>query len=216
MSNQTELESGSYMALPMVHLDFDGDPVYAFGGRGTVAWSGQTWTGLGALGTLGKIKEDAKAGLQTITLSLHGFDDEDAGGDSSALTALKTVNYRGRDAFVYLGLFEEDGQTLVAGTTPDLRFAGPISALTAQDTRGAQAIEISIDSYLTAMNRRTVSYLSDQEHQRYNPADLFFDHVYDALNKVVYWGLGVVGGRGGTSSGGGGEFDTVAGRFLRQ
>jgi hypothetical protein len=183
-----ELTSGNICILPMVFLDFDSDPTYIWGGVGNLSYNGQTWVGVGDLGKIEKVANDAKGGIKSLTLTLNGLKDQDD-QDTTGLTALKDISYRGKSGFVYFGYFEDDGKTMVAGTSPELIYSGRVSHMAAAESLESASVRVTIDSFLALMSRSIPLMLSDDEHQRYFSGDKGYDHKPDAMNKTVYWGL---------------------------
>jgi len=183
-----ELTSGSICILPLVFLDFDGDPTYLWGGVGDLSYDSQTWTGVGDLGDIGSISSDAKGGAKSLTLRLNGLKELD-GSDTDGLAALKSISYQGQSAYVYAAFFEDDGKTLVSGVTPDLIYAGRISHMSASKSQEDASISCTIDSFLSLLSRPIPLLMTDDEHQRYQSGDKGYDHKSDSISKDIFWGL---------------------------
>jgi hypothetical protein len=187
-------------ALPIVHLDFANDPVYAWGGIGDLGWNNETWLGIGNLGEIGTIQSDIKGSIPSLELSLNHID-----GD--ILVSARNQTFMGRRGRVWIGVFDEDINLI---SEPALFFAGEISNLTITDGDDP-SINVVIDSRLALLKRVRPSYRTQEDHlqklakEGIDFRDRFFEFVPSLLNKTVYWGLKEPSpGRGGFGRGGSG------------
>src|ERR1700686_3259759 len=84
-----------------VQMTFTSGPVYVWSGLGSVVWNGQTWLGVGSLGTISNIEEGATIEARGITLTLSGI-------DPTLLADVLGEFQVGLPAIVYLALFDEN------------------------------------------------------------------------------------------------------------
>ena len=207
---ETALREPQLTALPLVHLDFANDPVYAWGGVGDLNWDGQTWLGIGNLGEIGTIQSDIKGSIPSLELSLNHID-----GD--VLASARNQTFMGRRGRVWIGVFDENINLI---SNPALFFAGEISNLTITDGEDP-SISVVIDSRLTLLKRVRPTYRTPEAHlqqlakQGIDIRDRFFEFVPSLLNKTVYWGLkepNAGRARFGGGGGGGGSTGNGLGR----
>jgi hypothetical protein len=198
---QAALKGHELVALPIVHLDFAGDPVHAWGGVGDLDWNGETWLGVGNLGEIGTIQSDIKGSIPSLELSLNHI-------DSDILASARGQTFMGRRGRVWIGVFGDD-QMLISD--PALFYAGEISNLTITDGDDP-SINVVIDSRLSLLKRARPTYRTQEDHLRQldkdgiTANDRFFEFVPSLLNKTIYWGLREPSAGRGRSGGSGGSF----------
>lgn len=175
---QEQLGEQSVTVLPIVELDFDGDPVHAWGGIGDLSWDGKVWTGVGNMGEIGSIQASAKGVIPSLELSLLGI-------EPNMLTVATQEKYRGRNGRVWLACFLEN---MEMADTPALYFAGEISTMSLVDGQDRR-IRVVIDSRMALLKQSKPRYRTDEDQQRRHPGDLFFNFTPAVVNKTIYWGL---------------------------
>src|SRR5258708_38293571 len=57
-----------------VEAHFVNGPIYVWTGRGSITWGGQTWLGVGTLGSISTIEEGSSIDAKGITLTMSGID----------------------------------------------------------------------------------------------------------------------------------------------
>src|SRR6266702_2510988 len=82
-----------------VEAHFVTGPIYVWTGRGSIVWNGQTWLGVGSLGSISTIEEGAGVDAKGITLTLSGI-------DATLLADVMTEFQVGLPVLVRLGLFD--------------------------------------------------------------------------------------------------------------
>ncbi len=196
---QAALEADTVLMVPLVFMDFDGDPTFVWGGLEELIWNAQTWQPVGNLGAISSVTEASDGAVQTISLTLMGL-------PGTALTHALDVNYLNRTAQLYIGTFDEDFQIIDDAA---LFFAGPMSAMVPSETLGQASITITVESRESALRVSPLRWRTITDHQREHPGDLFYNYVDDMANKTVYWGqkdpsppLGGGGFGGGLGPGG--------------
>lgn len=172
--------------LPIVELDIVDDvntggsegPVRTWGGIGPLSWRGQTWLGVGSMGEIGPIQADAKGSVPSLELSLLGLEPE-------MLAAATNQLFRGRGGRVWLACFD-DNMTMQG--EPALYFAGEISGMRLVDGP-ERRIQVTIDSRMAILKKNKPRYRTDEDQQRRQSGDLFFNFTPAVTNKTIYWGL---------------------------
>lgn len=200
---QTALEADSMLLIPLVFMDFDGDPTYVWGGLENLSWNGQTWIPVANLGNIGSISESSDGSVQSLALILNGL-------PGTSLTHALDLKYLNRTAQVYIAAFDSNLDIIDDAA---LFFAGPMSSMVPAEAIGEASISIMIESREAAMRVAPIRWRTNTDHQRDFSGDLFFNYVEDMANKTVYWGQkdpnpaprsGGFGGFGGGGAFGGG------------
>ncbi len=156
---------------------FNDGPVRLWTGYGDVTWSGETWKGIGGLGSITQIEEGSNVMARGITVNLDGF-------TSSLLTEVMGQFKLGGDVTVYVaGL--NDGAII---DSPIAAFVGRMDQPTVKADVNAASISINCESRLVemdvAVDRR---YTADDLQMEY-PGDRGFQFVTANQEKALYWG----------------------------
>jgi hypothetical protein len=139
-------------------------------------FNGETYVGLGNLGTISKIEEAAEVRAMGVTCTLTGI-------PSEFVSAALGENYQGRDARIYLG-FLDGNYTLIAD--PMLVFQGRMDT---QDIRlGKDAtISVNIESRLVDWERPRVRRYTNEDQQNQYPGDKGLEFVSQMVEREIVW-----------------------------
>jgi hypothetical protein len=161
-----------------VQATFLNGPVYVWSGAGTLSWNGQTWQGVGTLGSVSTIEEGTTVEAKGITISLSGIDN----------TLLTDVlgNYRlGLPVTVWLGLFD-DAHNLIPD--PIISFAGRMDQPTLTVGAETSTLSINCESRLLDMNVPCNRRFTQDDQQIDYPGDRGFEFVNAIQDVTIYWG----------------------------
>jgi hypothetical protein len=174
--NQNAVLSQSVELCMLVRLDFTAEKVYLSSTPFNLAWDGQTWLGVGALGSISGVSEDTEVKAQATTLKITGIPTEYVND------ALTVVTYGGL-AQLYLG-FLNQGALVIDPIPANL---GLIDA--PAFNIGAQTCDISIaiESEFSDLQRaRGGRYTAQDQRSRY-PIDACCDYVSMIQDKLLLW-----------------------------
>src|ERR1700683_3167224 len=96
------IQSGILRPVLFVEATFTSGPIYVWSGIGTIVWGGNTWVGIGNLGSISTIEEGSAVSAKGITLTLSG-------SDPTLLTGVTAEFQVGLPALVWLGVYDENG-----------------------------------------------------------------------------------------------------------
>lgn len=147
-----------------------------------VAALGEAWTGVGAVGSVGTIKESEDGSGETIEVSLSQVN---AAILALALGGVET--YQGREASIYVALL--DAATLQITGTPLLRFAGFMDTVQIKrndDGTGEIVMKLVTLAQDVRTNPSGLRY-SDAQHQAEQPGELGFQYVTELIGKPTQW-----------------------------
>lgn len=173
---QAALAAGVFSTAVFVEIHFISGPVYLWSGVGPRVWSGKTWVGVGALGSVSAIDEGASIEARGILLTLSGID--------PTLLPLVLEEFRpGLPALVHLGVF--NGDALIAD--PIVSWAGRTDqpSISAGETA---TISISCENRLVDMNTAVDRRYTNDDQQRDHPGDLGFLFVPGIQEVPLNWG----------------------------
>lgn len=165
-----------------VHLDFDTDPIYVHTDIGNIAALGQTWLGVGDLGSIGQIEEGDDVSPYSVPLRFS-INSNAAG---SLRQEINTQDFYDRAAFIYAAT-----RDLVTGALDGDPFelaVGRIDQMRVSDTSDSLHVDIIVESEMADFDQASLEYLSDASQQRRYPGDLFLQYLGVMVNKTVRWG----------------------------
>ena len=172
------IQAGILRPALFVEANFVSGPVYLWTGLQSVAWNGQTWTGVGRLGTISTIEETSSVEAKGITMSLSGI-------DPTLLADVLGEFQVALPAAIYLGLFD-DSMTLIPD--PICCFAGMMDQPTIDVTGETATISINCENRLIEMNVPAGRRYTQEDQQRDYPADLGFGFVNSIQDAQIYFG----------------------------
>ena len=167
----------------MLELDIDTDPVYVHTDIGDISWNGHVWKGVGALGAIEGVKEDASMQPNSIDAGLRiGAD-----GIADLVAQSRNLHHEGRLGALYFA-----ARDLVTG---ELVGNGPVkfSEGSMQQIQfkaglydGTASVEIVDERYV--FDRTIAENISNEHQQRRHPGDLGQSFMPDVVNFRETWG----------------------------
>lgn len=160
---QSEVVKSLIRPAWIVRLDIDTDPVYAWTGRGPfsptgtgdAALDGNTFLGLGNIGSVSSIK-DTNKGSDAVTLTLAGVDPE-----SEALQQIVTDHrlWQYRQGWIWVGLIDEEHEVVI---NPTRVKTGRIDQLKIDGDGEEGNVTVSLESHQTYVSEPLNSRYSEQ------------------------------------------------------
>ena len=144
-----------------VHLDFLGDPLWAWTGLGPVVWNAHTWLGLGALAGVDPVEEYSDIRAGNVKLTLTEIPNE-------ALSGLAEVVYKRRLAEIYLAMFEGDSRNLLG---VELLMRGKMDTLQLSRAPEASTLKLTVGNELARLRDSEGSLYTDAHQQALYPGD---------------------------------------------
>jgi len=161
-----------------VELETSAGTTRVWSGIGDLIWSGNTYTGIGTLGSISEIEETADFKSTGITLTLSGI--------PSALLSL-TLNsmQQGRTASVYLAAFNASN-VLIAD--PFLIFQGLTDVPTMEDGGETATVSITVESLEVDWARNRIRRYTPEDQKLIDPTDRGFEYVAQLQDAKFIWG----------------------------
>lgn len=196
---QAAVQLKTFRPVVIAYLDILGDPIAMWTGNGDFAPSGgadpvlngKVYYRSESFANISEIQQDESIGAPVvITLKANDLDE-------SALRQVVRDKRRwlGRKAYVWLGIFDEDGKTVLS--EPFRIKTGILTEAQIIRSTGEAALQFSIDSDLQNARSAALRYV---EHQNIFEGDTFSAYMVDLANKPGGFIRGALGGGG---SGGG-------------
>jgi len=166
-----------YLGL-LVSIEFSSDTSYMWSGYGNLDYDGNTYIGLGHLGTVTPIGEINDVSAKGITLNLNGI-------PSSLVSALLTQARQGRDIVCHLGLFNKDG-TLI-DVAEDV-FKGLADVPTIVKGADGAYMTYTAENRLIELQKPNVRRYTDEDQKELFPNDKGLEYVVSIQDKNIEWG----------------------------
>lgn len=177
-SNQAAAIAAHAEGVEFVDLDFPSGHLRLHTGSGTINWGGYDWLGVGQLGDIEQVREDAELRPNALRLTLSGV-------DAALVSAAMTEQYHGRSVSVYLGMINPDTGALIA--TPETRFRGVMDLLTVKLGRNEGSITVNCESDLARWERPRGLLNTHESQQLLYAGDRFFDMIPVIQSRVINW-----------------------------
>lgn len=180
--NATEAAKTRYGMFIAVRMDFPSDVVRVWSGYGQITLFGETYTGLGKLGSVSVAPERSNLTFERKTYQIAG-----AEVDPALVSEEDLENSFGRSITEYLGFLSEQG-VLIAD--PEILFEGEISNIQRRDGRNP-SITVNAENRLSMLDRTDGWRYTHQHQQQFydvNPPDLGFNEVKSLAIREIFWG----------------------------
>lgn len=162
--------------LFFVQLDFT-QPLRVCSAGYDIAWNGVNWLGLGALGSIEPIEEQATLEATGIRLTLTGIPPE-------MIAISLGEQYQGRPCQIWFAPLREDLQLAVQ---PVRLFYGGMDTMDAEVGETA-TISLSAESRMVAWDKPKVRRYNNEDQQSRYPGDRGFEYVPQMVEKNLMWG----------------------------
>lgn len=161
-------------------LHFDSGTLRLHNGIGPYTWGGQTWTGMGALVSVGPMRESDILSPQRVSFVL-GMANQDIVNELASQAIYERLVYG------YVGFLDDRGN-LVAD--PDLRWSGYMD--TSEIIQGANPmVVLHCESELIREFQANGAMFTDEDQQERYSGDTGFEYMDQmALGPRVQWGPG--------------------------
>lgn len=197
---QAAVQLKTFRPVVIAYLDILGDPIAMWTGNGDFAPSGgadpvlngKVYYRSESFANISEIQQDESIGAPVvITLKANDLDE----------SALRQVirdkrRWLGRKAYVWLGIFDEDGKTVLS--EPIRIKTGILAEAQIIRSTGEAALQFSIDSDLQNARSAALRYV---EHQNIFEGDTFSSYMVDLANKPGGFVRGALGGGSGGGDG---------------
>ncbi len=204
-----EIQAQNLKPILLCQLQFTSGIVYLWSGIGQIQWNGQTWLGIGTLGSVQAIPETSDLTAVGLKLALSGV-------DPSMLTHALGEVRQGAPVILYQGFLTASGGVVAS---PNMAWGGRMDVCEIAEGGDSSVITLTAESRLLDLNRSRERRYQKQDQAIDFPGDLGFDYVPSLQELSVVWGkatptsapaAGSGGGSGGGDGGGRGRFNRLA------
>lgn len=163
-------------ALYALKLDLVSGVSRVHSGLGPLVIGGETYYGVGSMGSVGPQKEQLSTSPTKLTVALGGLDD-------SMLAEVMRERIVDRMAWLFLVVMGPDGVPLNAS----LQFKGRI-AQTPIKAGKTNTIQLTISNIFEDWQKGLNLRCTDESHRRLYPNDRFFRYQNEMADKSIFWG----------------------------
>lgn len=174
---QASAESSIFNYVIFVSLAFPSGTVRVHNSVGTITWGGNDWLGVGAFGSIDAIEESIELVDNPIRLTLSSITQE-------IIDAVKTDDVYGRDADIYLGALNADGELEGTPTNWISGYMETKSLSIGQEN----AVMIQMQTRAAKLKQRNNKRFTIEDHQQDYSGDLFFEYLNYVVDAKVVWG----------------------------
>ncbi len=191
-----ETEAAALSPVFFAFFDFQSGAVRVWSGIGSKTWGGNTYTGLGYLGTMSPIEETADVRANGVAFSVSGV-------PSSLISTVLSDNYQGRDVKLWLGALDGSGAIIA---DPYQVFAGRMGNVEIDEGPDTATIRVYAESRLIDLQRSRERRYTNEDQQIDFPGDRGLEYMARAQSTPFLWG----GQQVPTYSAGGGSVDETS------
>lgn len=184
-TNESSVNAAHVHEVTLVKLEFD-TPVYVHSGVGSISYDGNTYLGVGSLGTIAPLRESEVLGPSQITLSIDGT-------NSSYVTEVFDAGNYGDIVTIYQGYRQDDG-TLVAD--PWIAWKGSYEYGSLDDGESSVA-SITCQHDLSILSEKHGDRYSHEDQTDKFAGDLGLEFAASTIGHKILWGGQGVDSRGG-------------------
>lgn len=178
---QTAASADAYGQLALVELQLKPGTVRYTNWPLSVDMMGQTWQGVGNLGSIGEMHESEDGAAEKLTLSLSPVD-----VGTRALALGDPSDYQDRTVKVWLALL--NAQTLQLSGAPVLRFAGVMDQMKIErdGTSASIKLECRTASYDVRTNPASLR-MNHAQHVARHPGERGFEYLTSLIGNPAVW-----------------------------
>lgn len=196
-SLKTETQAASLAPAFFAFFDFQAGAVRVWSGIGDKVWDGNTYNGLGNLGTVSPIEESVEAKANGVSFQLSGV-------PTSLIATVLADNYQGRDVKLWFAALDDAGNTIA---DPYLIFGGRMDSLEIDDGAETAVIRVHAESRMIDLRRNNERRYTHEDQQIDFPGDMGLAFMPTAQSTPFVWGSTRVPAYAG--AGGGGSAETT-------
>ena len=174
----TACAASTIIPVLFAKLQFDSGNVNMHTGLGNITFGGDTYTGVGKLGTISTMDEVSDLSRTPVTLTLSGIPND-------LISTLLSQQYQGRLATIFLGYLDTSAFTLV--DTPITIYRGNMDTADFQFDK-TSTISLSVESRFAAWDTPLVRRYNNSDQQARFPGDTGLEFIEQATATEIIWG----------------------------
>jgi hypothetical protein len=174
----TALAQPTVGLILFVEMLFDASPLRVCSAGYDVQWGGNTWNGLGQLGTIEEVREGEGGEVTGLAFQLSGV-------PSSLIAIALGEKYQRRVVNVYVGFLDLPTHGILAD--PVLEWSGLMDAMAVVDEAGTATIRVTAENELYDFARPAPIYWTDEDQQKLYPGDTGLRFAKQLSDRAIVW-----------------------------
>lgn len=162
----------------LAFFDFQGGAVRVWSGVGSVTWGGNTYTGLGYLGSVTPIEESTDVRANGVSFQVSGV-------PSALIATVLGDNYQGREVNLWLGSLNSSGAIIA---DPYLLFSGRMDSVEIDEGPETSVVRVAAESRLIDLQRSRERRYTHEDQQIDFPGDRGLEYMPTAQSTPFLWG----------------------------
>lgn len=172
------LDDANVQKVAMVHMAID-DPVYVHSGLGKITYGGNTYVGIGVLGSVSDHEESEALSAQPITFTLSGLD------HLQVRTALNAAAFG--DQITLYEAFIDDAGTIIG--EPLVIWSGSVDS-TSISVGPESSVSIVGQHDIADIDKMSGARWTDEDQQGRFSGDLCFQFIHNMPTLILMWAGG--------------------------
>ena len=162
----------------LVELDFDSGTQYYTTADHDIAWSGNTYLGVGGLGSVTGLSDTNQIQALQVQLTMNGLP------SGPWINTALTEPVQGRAATISAALYDDTWTIL---DSPVVIFGGTMDLIDVVIGRQC-SVSLTVQNALTAWETPDNATFSDNVQQQTYPGDKFFEFLPQLIDAQIVWG----------------------------
>tara|TARA_R110001599_G_scaffold100770_4_gene258094 strand:- start:297 stop:857 length:561 start_codon:yes stop_codon:yes gene_type:complete len=172
----TALNGDNLKWITLIEIVFDAATLRLCNRLTTIDFDGNTYSGLGSIGTVGSVSENINLDPEKCTISLSGV-------DPTALGVMVNNDHLGRNISIRYALLDASNQII---GEPIVHFQGSMNSLEVL-YGGEASVEIEAADQLADWDRIYAGRLTDEDQQALYPFDRCLAYISRLAKKTIIW-----------------------------
>jgi hypothetical protein len=178
-AQKTALSSPVARTVYFIELQFLGSTQYICSANQSIVWGGNTWLGLGTIGSISAIEESDGLESKPLTFTINA-----AQPTWLALAVGPVEQYRGRVAKMYFCPLDESYQMV---GTPEICWRGIMSVISVGIEGEEGKIQLRCETSAYGLKRQSSLRMNPSQQRKKYPADAGFDYLPDLIANPQTW-----------------------------
>ena len=179
----TQMTGSPVVPVLLVKMEFSSGDLNVWSGYGDIAFGGDTYTGVGDLGSVSPITETQEVAATGASFGMSGI-------PASMIATALAEDYQERPARMWLGALDLtiDPPPLVAD--PYQIFAGRMDVMTIAEDAETATISVSVENRLIDLEVAKQRRYTAEDQKNEFPGDTGLDQVTALQDAEITWGKG--------------------------
>ena len=174
---QTEVAKKIVTVAIFAEIEFISGTTRVWSGVGDKLLGGDTFTGVGDLGSISSVEETDDVKASSVELTLSGI-------PSAILSAAIGDSRQGKTATIWLA-FLDSSLAIIADEI--ILFRGRTDVPTIVEGGETSSMSMRVENHLLDLKRASNHRYTQEEQQETHPADVFFEFVPSLQEKTIIW-----------------------------